>query len=459
MKSDAFTLCWVGNQEGRMRDAVEHASDLALEAHFLRFPGSDKAILKELRPGALFVDMEGQDHHQKELVRWMSFCKEVNPAARMFVVVPDHFRMNMPEHMDRGIDLIIPLSEMEGHISFFVRCLIHHHQAAHAMQLLKKEFVRKHCFQGMIGKSAAMQDIFLQIQKCATSKANILIRGESGTGKELVALAIHTLSSRGHANMVTVNCAAINDNLHQSELFGHEKGAFTDAKFRRVGYFELAHNGTLFLDEIGDISPATQVALLRVIEGKEFFRVGGLEPIQVDVRVISATNRNLEEMVRQGRFREDLFYRLNGFSLTLPPLRDRKEDIPLLAEHFLRKFSKAEGKTFVGFTEEALDLLACYHWPGNVRELENELQRIVIQTDGGNLISSEMISRHMNVIESFRSPAAMVVPSLKVRMKQVEEYFIKEALKLNYGNRTRAARHLGISREGLHKKLVRYKIH
>jgi transcriptional regulator with PAS, ATPase and Fis domain len=437
----------------------DHASTLPLESHFFRFPGSEKAVLKEIRPSVLFVDMEGQEHQQKELVRWISFCKEVNPCARVFVVLPDHFRMHMPEHMDKGIDLVISASEIHPHMPFLVRCLVEHHEAELSMRSLKKETLRKHSFHGMIGRSAAMVEIFGQIRRCAASRANILIRGESGTGKELVALAVHTLSSRGQGNLVTVNCAAINDNIHQSELFGHEKGAFTDAKFRRIGYFELAHNGTLFLDEIGDISPATQVALLRVIEGKEFFRVGGLEPIKVDVRVISATNRNLEEMVRQGRFREDLFYRLNGFTLALPPLRERKEDIPLLAEHFLRKFSRAEGKPVVGFTEEALDLLTCYHWPGNVRELENELQRIVIQIEKETVISSEMISRHMNVMESFQSNPSTIVPSLKVRMKQVEEYFIKEALKLNYGNRTRAARHLGISREGLHKKIVRYRIH
>jgi Nif-specific regulatory protein len=255
-----------------------------------------------------------------------------------------------------------------------------------------------------------------------------------------------------------VNCAALLDNLHQSELFGHEKGAFTDAKVRRVGYFEAARDGTLFLDEIGDISASTQTALLRVIEGKEFFRVGGTEPIRVNVRVVSATNRNLEGRVQRGEFREDLYYRLNGFCLTVPPLRDRKEDIPLLAESFLSRCAVRERKRVMGLTPEAMDLLCCYHWPGNIREMENELQRVVINAEHERLVSSDLLSPSINVMKTLVPSAASAKGSLKTRTQQVEAFFIKEALKIYYGNRTRAAEHLGISREGLHKKMARYHI-
>jgi Nif-specific regulatory protein len=250
----------------------------------------------------------------------------------------------------------------------------------------------------------------------------------------------------------------LNEGIHQSELFGHEKGAFTDAKSRRIGYFEAAHGGTLFLDEIGDVSPRTQVVLLRVIEGKDFFRVGGEEPIRVDVRVLAATNQNLQELVRQGRFREDLFFRLNGFCLTPPPLRERREDIPLLAECFLQKYAEKEQRKVVGFTPEALDLLGCYHWPGNVRELENEIHRVLIQADGEHLITSDMLSASINQVRNLRPYEPSGQDSLRTRMQQVEAFFIREALKAHSGNRTRTAEKLRISREGLHKKMARYRI-
>jgi transcriptional regulator with PAS, ATPase and Fis domain len=331
------------------------------------------------------------------------------------------------------------------------------HKAEKQVLQSRREGLRKNVFEEMIGRTAVMKDLATLIHKCAPSQANVLIRGESGTGKELVAGAIHRQSGR-RGNLVIVNCAALLDSLHQSELFGHEKGAFTDAKARRVGYFEAARDGTLFLDEIGDISASTQTALLRVIEGKEFFRVGGTEPIRVNVRVVSATNRNLEGRVQRGEFREDLYYRLNGFCLTVPPLRDRKEDIPLLAESFLGRCALRERKRVMGFTPEAIDLLCCYHWPGNVREMENEIQRVVIHAEHERLISSDLLSPSINAVKTLIPDAASAKGSLKTRTQQVEAFFIKEALKMHYGNRTRAAEHLGISREGLHKKMARYHI-
>ena len=261
-----------------------------------------------------------------------------------------------------------------------------------------------------------------------------------------------------HEPFIKINCANIPETLLESELFGHERGAFTGADKTRAGRFEQANGGTVFLDEIGEMSPALQAKLLRVLEEKSFERLGGSRTIHSDIRIIAATNRNLEGRVQRGEFREDLYYRLNGFCLTVPPLRDRKEDVPLLVEAFLRRFSVSERKPIMGFTPDAMDLLGCYHWPGNVRELENEIQRVVIQVENERLISSGLLSPSINILKTLTTTDASVKASLKTRTQQVEAFFIKEALKMHYGNRTRAAEHLGISREGLHKKMARYRI-
>jgi Nif-specific regulatory protein len=427
------------------------------EHFFLPYPGAERRQLKEVHPSLLLIDTEGLDGHRKELLRWIVASREVSPHGRVVVLLHNGSNRFVSDALLSGTDWIFEKSGHDSPLRFCVRTVILQHRAENEILQCRREGSKNHIFEDMIGGTTVMKDLARLIRKCAPSQANVLIRGESGTGKELVARAIHRNSGR-KGDLVIANCAALLDNLHQSELFGHEKGAFTDAKTRRSGYFEAARDGTLFLDEIGDISASTQTALLRIIEGKEFFRVGGSEPIRVNVRVISATNRNLESRVQRGEFREDLYYRLNGFCLTVPPLRDRKEDIPLLAEAFLRSFSAREKKPIMGFTPEALDLLGCYHWPGNVRELENEIQRVVIQVENERLISSGLLSPSINVLKTLTAPGASVKASLKTRTQQVEAFFIKEALKMHYGNRTRAALHLGISREGLHKKMARYHI-
>ena len=457
MGPKGYRICWLGNDEDRMRRLFDDAHRNLGDLFFLPYPGAERTKLKEVQPSLFLIDTEGLDGHRKELLRWIVTSREVSPRGRVLVMLHNGSNRFVSDALSSGTDWVFDKIDHEPALRFCIRTAIMQHKAEKEVFQSRREGLRKNVFEDMIGRTAVMRDLATLIHKCAPSQVNVLIRGESGTGKELVAGAIHRQSGR-RGSLVIVNCAALLDNLHQSELFGHEKGAFTDAKVRRVGYFEAARDGTLFLDEIGDISASTQTALLRVIEGKEFFRVGGTEPIRVNVRVVSATNRNLEGRVQQGAFQEDLYYRLNGFCLTVPPLRDKKEDIPLLAESFLGRCALRERKRVMGFTPEAMDLLCCYHWPGNVREMENEIQRVVIHAEQERLISSDLLSPSINVMKTLIPGAASAKGSLKTRTQQVEAFFIKEALKIHYGNRTRAAEHLGISREGLHKKMARYHI-
>jgi two-component system response regulator HydG len=251
--------------------------------------------------------------------------------------------------------------------------------------LLRARVRNEHRFENLLGTSAPMQSLVKTILQVAPSRATVLITGESGTGKERVAQAIHEASPRKDGPFVKLHCAALAETLLESELFGHEKGAFTGANTRREGRFKMAHGGTLFLDEISEISPAIQVKLLRVLQEREFERVGGNETLKVDVRIIAATNRDLANLVRDGRFREDLYYRLNVVSLRLPPLRARREDIPMLANHFLARFAREAGRTIEGFAAEAMSALSQHNWPGNVRELENAVERAVVMTPGSHV--------------------------------------------------------------------------
>lgn len=307
---------------------------------------------------------------------------------------------------------------------------------------------------GIIGQSPRMQEVYHFIEQVAPTDAKVLILGESGTGKELVAKAIHFCSQRKAGPFVKVNCAALPENLLESELFGHEKGSFTGALNRKLGRFELAHRGTIFLDEIGEINHATQVKLLRVLQEQEFERVGGTSTIKVDVRVVAATNKDLEKEVAEGRFRDDLYYRLNVVSLSLPPLRERKEDVLTLVEHFLHKFNQAMGKNIQQISPEALELLGNYSWPGNVRELENALERAVVLTTGSTILPSSLPnSIYKNTVE--KSPVEKL--DLKpTSLREVEKQLIMKTLEETDGNRTKAAKILGISLRTLQYKIKEY---
>jgi two-component system response regulator HydG len=305
----------------------------------------------------------------------------------------------------------------------------------------------------IIGNSPRIQEIFDTLRLVAPTEATVLILGESGTGKELVADAVHTNSPRKKGPLVKVNCAALPETLLESELFGHEKGSFTGAVARREGRFKLADGGTLFLDEIAEMSLLLQAKLLRVIQTKSFERVGGTETITSDVRLIVATNRDLEEEVREKRFREDLFYRLNVVPVTLPPLRERREDIPLLAEHFLSEIAERNGKLIRGFSPQAMDLLVRNRWKGNVRELENVVERAIIMARG-DLLQPGDLPGHIS--DEGDAPSAGIIPGRS--LSDLEREAILSTLEMTGGNRTETAKLLGISRRTLQYKLKEFKI-
>ncbi len=317
--------------------------------------------------------------------------------------------------------------------------------------LKKKE--EKARFPDIIGDSPAMQQVFAQLDKVIDTRATVCIEGETGTGKELVASAIHYRSGRRDKMFVAQNCAALPENLLESELFGHKRGAFTSADSDKKGLFEIADGGTLFLDEMGEMPLSLQAKLLRVLQEGTIRPVGATAEKQVDVRIICATNRDLAAEVEKGRFRSDLYYRLMVFPIRLPPLRERREDIPLLARHFLARYAAEYRLELPGFSPEALDALAGYAWPGNIRELENEIQRLVIQAEPGHHVDLTDLSPRLRKIESTVAKVAPKKGTLKEMMDQVERWLISEALRDHGGNKTRTAATLGITREGLHKKL------
>ncbi|MCK6529350.1 sigma-54 dependent transcriptional regulator [Myxococcota bacterium] len=320
---------------------------------------------------------------------------------------------------------------------------------------------------GLLGRSPALQEVSRLIRKVAASPTTILIHGESGTGKELVATALHRQSDRAQGPIIKLNCTAIPEALFESELFGHERGAFTGAVSSKPGRFELADRGTLFLDEIGELPREMQPKLLRVLQERTFERVGGLKSIAVDVRLVAATNADLEAMVREGAFREDLFYRLNVVPIRLPPLRERREDIPDLADHFVKRFNKRLGRTVSGIRDDALGILVGHSWPGNVRELENVIERAVLLAEGDRLcpqdLPRELLAaaatlaaiplRAQGAGGSDPGPAASLKDRVREQTAQIERDLIRQALDDDSWNVTRAARRLGLSRKGLQLKM------
>jgi PAS domain S-box-containing protein len=319
---------------------------------------------------------------------------------------------------------------------------------------LTEELRGKYSFRNIIGRSPEIQKVFDLIRSVAATNVTVLIQGETGTGKELVARAIHYESPRSDNRFVAVNCAALPETLLESELFGHVKGAFTGATFDRKGRFDVADGGTLFLDEIAEIGYDTQAKLLRVLENREFERVGDSATRKVDVRLICATNKNLRELVGNGKFREDLYYRINVVTLDLPPLRERSGDVPLLIEHFVDKLSKETGKTVTGISPDAMDLLVDYAWPGNVREMENAIGHAFVHSRGGALLPKHLPPDITRGIPHITQAALGPVGSVD----QMEKLLIEEALRQTGGNRTRAARKLGMSRSSLWRKIRKYSL-
>ena len=370
--------------------------------------------------------------------------KALNPAIPVLIMTAYSSVETAVEALKTGaLDYLIKPLDFDNLQATLEKALAHTHSVdAETPAVSASQF-------GMVGKSPAMQHLLSEIALVAPSEATVLIHGDSGTGKELVARAIHASSARSEKPLVTLNCAALNESLLESELFGHEKGAFTGADKRREGRFVEADGGTLFLDEIGDISPMMQVRLLRAIQEREVQRVGSNQTISVDVRLIAATHRDLAAEVNAGRFRQDLYYRLNVVAIEVPSLRQRREDIPLLAGHFLQRFAERNRKAVKGFTPQAMDLLIHYDWPGNIRELENTVERAVV------LLTGEYISERELPLAIASTPIPLGQSQDIQPLVEVEKEVILAALEKTGGNKTEAARQLGITRKTLLAKLSR----
>lgn len=382
----------------------------------------------------------------------MSRVKELDPLLPIILITASDSKEVALEATKKGAyDFFtkpFKLAEME----VVVNRALEKGRLQRELRELQERLDERYRFENIIGQSGKMQEVLRLIKKVAYTDATVLIIGESGTGKELIAEAIHHHSRRKDKPLVKLNCAAIPEGLLESELFGHEKGAFTGAISKRIGKFELAHQGTIFLDEIGDMPFAAQSKVLRVLQERTFERVGGATTITVDVRVIAATNKNLAEEVKNGRFREDLFYRLNVFPIVLPPLRERKEDIPLLAEHFMVKSSERIGLSPQGLSKEVLDCLQNYDWPGNVRELENVVERAMIMAEGEVItpahLPSYLVSSHQR----------RGLAPLDQTLENIEKDFIIDALKKSNWVQSRAAKILGISERSLWHRVKKYRI-
>lgn len=379
--------------------------------------------------------------------------QETKPALPVIIITAFSSVENAVEAMKKGAFDYVTKPVDAAELALTVERALSFERLQQENAALKERLGEKFDFGNIIGSSRPMRELFETLALVAPSDATVLITGESGTGKELVANAVHQNSPRSDGPFVKVNCAALHENLLESELFGHEKGAFTGAAEQRKGRFELAHKGTLFLDEIGDMSPTTQAKILRVLQEGEFERLGGTKSIRVDVRLIAATHKDLQQMVAEGSFRQDLFFRLSVVPLELPPLRERAEDIPTLAGHFLEKYSAKNRKDIRGLHPEALDALLAYAWPGNIRELENTLERAVILCLGEQITLRELPVAVRQAAASSERPFALRPGHT---LKEMEEDLIRATLARTDGNRTRAAEILGISRQTLQNKLKEY---
>ena len=381
----------------------------------------------------------------------LNHIKEVNPGIPILIMTAYASVQTAVEALKLGaFDYLIKPLDLDEVKLTLIKTL-DYHKLKTENKSLKKRLSIEFSFSKIIGNSKKMLELFEVLALAAPSDTTMLILGESGTGKELIVNAIHQNSTRVNKPFIKVNCAALSDNLLESELFGHEKGAFTGAHARRLGRFEQAHGGTLFLDEIGDMSPITQTKILRVLQEGEFERVGGEKTIKVDVRIIAATNKNLEEEVKKNNFRLDLFYRLSVVPVNVPPLRDRKEDIPLLAEHFIKKYAEKNQQHIRKISPQVIDLFMRYSWPGNIRELENVIQRAVILCKEDTLMPEVLPAAFKNLtnIQSHNSVDSLVGLSIK----EVEKELILRTLEQTNHNITRTAEILGITRRGLQYKL------
>ena len=384
--------------------------------------------------------------------------KAINPEVSVIIMTAFGSIDNALEAMHAGATDYLTKPVDLDQLQIVVDRTLEYRQVMTENRLLRDQLRERHQFAQIISSSRAMEEALNIAGRVAPGKTTVLITGESGTGKELIARAIHQASPRRNAPFVAVNCAALAENLLESELFGHEKGAYTGAIQRRKGRFESAHTGTLFIDEVGEIPLATQVKLLRVLQEHAFERVGGTELIRVDVRIIAATNRHLEELIEKGLFREDLYYRLNVVRLNVPALRHRKTDIPLLADHFLRRYSAENSKSITGISREAMDILMKYDFPGNVRELENIIEQAVVLSRSDILTTKDLPATVQGGIIARQPEISLADGTLTQQVESLEIQLIKEALNKTGKVQTRAADLLGITERNLRYKIQKYNL-
>ena len=445
MKNEKPTKILVVDDEAIIRDSLR---DWLSDAGYLVLTaaaGSEALDLVDKEtPSIAIIDlvMPGMDG-----IELLKKAKEILPGIEVIIITAYASIPTAIAAMKQGAYDYVEKPFSPERVELLIKKLVEHRRVVEENISLHEKLDQRNRFEDIITKSAKMQKVIELIKIVARSNATVLITGESGTGKELVARAIHSQSYRKDKPFVPVSCAALPESLLESELFGHEKGAFTGAHALRKGKIEFANRGTLFLDEIGEMSANIQVHLLRVLEEKEFSRVGGNELIRVDVRVVSATNRDVKEAVGSGQFREDLYYRLNVVTIDLPPLRDRKEDIPLLANHFLNKFTAENQKDVSGFSPEVTDFLLKYQWPGNVRELENTIERAVILAQNAKIQLADVLQRESPLVE-----AASSVRTLE----ELERNHIMNVLNETGGCYGKAAKILGISRSTIYNKAKAY---
>ena len=426
LREDGYRVDTASNGEAALELAKK--TDYAISFIDLKMPGGMDGIetmmeMRRIRPEASIIIITAYATVDTAI-------QAMKEGAQEYIVKPCH-----PQEISMLVSRILKLKKLQTE-----------------NVILRKKISRSYKHHDIITKNPRMQEILSLTQDIASLRSTVLICGESGTGKELVARAIHYSGARAEKSFVSVSCAALTETLLESELFGHEKGSFTGAEGQTKGKFELADGGAIFLDEIGDISPKLQADLLRVLQEKRFYRVGGTEEVTVDVRVIAATNKNLPEEVKAGRFRDDLYYRLNVIEIRIPPLRDRREDIPLLAEHFVQCIASELGKDISGISGDALKILIDYDWPGNVRELENVIERAIVTSRNGSLVESDFtwLTQRNNADQEWDVP--------DVPLCELERRAIVAVLERKHGNVKEAATALGIDRSTLYDKLKRYEI-
>jgi two-component system, NtrC family, response regulator HydG len=441
----------------------DNASFAATMAETLERVGYECVVATSGREGARLIDSDEFDVILTDLrmadidgLAILRKAKEVLPEAEVVVITGFGDVKTAVEAIKQGASNYLTKPPDLDELRAIVERASERVRVARANRELKRQLDEKFGFEGVIGNSPLMHDLIKKLQAIAPTNATVLIQGETGTGKELVAHAIHNNSPRKSKPFVALNCTALNENLLDAELFGHEPGAFTGADRQRKGRFEAANGGTLFLDEIGDMPLPLQAKLLRVLENNEVVRVGSNEPIKVNVRVVSATHRDLDAAVAAGTFRQDLYFRLNRLKVRLPPLRERREDIPLLTARFIKEFNEQHGKQVTGVAEPLRKAMAAYDWPGNVRELRNFVEGMVV-LDTDNVLGLDDVQEEDRAKVLGRTPSGGAAVLVGRPLTEVERYYSEQALALTQGNREEAAKLLGIGERTLYRKIVEWK--